>query len=191
MLRQMNLLVLLSALILFSCTDEEAEPARKLKKVNLQSESKKEGFNPLKHGFACDTMKIRVETNGKIIKGLVPSLGETAIDTIKVNSLKLEKGTEKDVLIMDYNFDGFCDFILPNIASASHGGMNHYFYIYIPENQGYKYIKSLPKFNGGVKLDIKNQRLKIYCPYNDCFAYYEYQQDGTFKLVKGEFRVEP
>lgn len=191
MLKQLQFTILFTAALLVSCTNKEVKPANRLKKINMLVENKKEGFNPLKHGFTCDSLNIQIQTKGTIIQDLVPVLGEVPIDTIGISSLKIQNGGEKDILIMDFNFDGFCDFILPDIGSASHGGMDYYFYLYNTENQNFKHIKSIPKFNGGVKLDIKNHRLKIYCPNSDCFAYYKYQENGTFKLVKGEFKVIP
>jgi hypothetical protein len=184
-------LLIFFLLFFFSCSNKELPPAKKIKKVDLTAENTKQGFDPLKHGFTCDSVNIQVIKNGNLIKSLVPSLGKKPIDTIKVSLLKLQPGVEKDVIITDFNFDGYCDFVLPDDLSASHGGMDYFYFLYNPLNQNYQPVNSLPKFNGGFKLDIKNQRVKIYCPYEDCFAYYKFQEDGTFKLVKGKFEVNP
>jgi hypothetical protein len=178
-------------LLISSCSNKEPEPAKKLGKINLISENKKEGFNPLKNGFTCDSVNLQIITTGNFISELVPSLGKKNIDTINISSLKIQQGAEKNVIITDFNFDGFCDFVLPDDLSASHGAMNYYYYLYDNATQKYNPVKSLPKFTGGFKLDIKNQRVKLYCPYQDCFAYYKYQGNGNFELVKGEFKVEP
>ncbi len=183
--------LLITLFAISSCSNKKHEPAKRLKKVNLIAENKKQGFNPLKNGFTCDSVNLQIISMGSYISKLVPSLGEKPIDTINIASLKIQQGAEKNVIITDFNYDGFCDFVLPDDLSASHGAMNYYYYLYDNVTQKYNTVKSLPKFTGGFKLDIKNQRVKIYCPYQDCFAYYKYQENGSFKLVKGEFKVEP
>ncbi len=183
--------LLITLFAISSCSDKQLKPAKRFKKVNLIAENKKQGFNPLKNGFTCDSVNLQTITIGKYIGMVIPSLGEKPIDTLNIASLKIQTGAEDNTIITDFNFDGFCDFVLPDDLSASHGAMNYYYYLYDNTTQKYNSVKSLPKFNGGFKLDIKNQRVKIYCPYQDCFAYYKYQQNGSFKLVKGEFKVEP
>ncbi|NJO92489.1 MAG: hypothetical protein HC831_28585 [Chloroflexia bacterium] len=183
--------LLITVLVISSCSDKKHEPAKKIKKVNLIAENKKQGFNPIKSGFSCDSTSFQTLTAGNYISKLFLCLGKHPIDTINLSSLKIQQGVENKAIIVDFNYDGFCDFVLPDDLSASQGGMNYYYFLYDSETQKYNSVKSLPKFTGGFKLDIKNQRVKIYCPYQDCFAYYKYQEDGSFKLVKGEFKVEP
>ena len=177
--------------VFLSCSSGAIPPAKKLGKVNLVAENKKQGFTPLKHSFTCDSLNIKTIIKGNLIEKLTVFLGDASIDTIHFIANKVPTGAEKRITIIDFNFDGFCDFILSDELSASHGGMNYYFFLYDNIAQGYTEVKSLPKFNGGFKMDIKNQRVKIYCPYQDCFAYYKQQETGDFKLVKGEFKVEP
>ncbi len=189
---KINLLLYLSFIVvLASCTSKQNRSTKKLSTVNLITDNKKQGFNPLKHGFNCDSVTIDVVNRGKLTSKLIVSLGNTAIDSINFGTKKVSSGVEKNIVITDFNYDGFCDFVLFDDASASHGGMDYYYFLYDNSKLGYKEIKSLPKFNGGFKLDIKNQRVKIYCPYQDCFAYYKQQKNGKFKLVKGEFKVSP
>jgi len=189
---KLNLLIgVLSFFILYSCSNDNLPLAKKLKKVNLLKENTKQGFTPLKHGFTCDSLIIKTISKGRLINKLTVFLGKVSVDTIDFLAKNVQTGTERNLIITDFNFDGFCDFVLPDDLSASHGGMDYYFFLYDNSTQSYTEVKSLPKFNGGFKMDIKNQRVKIYCPYQDCFAYYKYQKNKTFKLVKGEFKVEP
>ena len=183
--------LLITLLILSSCSNKEHELAKKLEKVNLITENTKLGFDPLKHGFSCDSVNIRILAKGTLIEKLIPSLGKIPIDTIKISLLKMQAGDEKNIIIADFNFDGYCDFIIPDQLSASNGGMDYYYFLYHVPDQNYQPLKSLPKFTGGFKLDIKNQRVKLYCPYQDCFAYYKYLENGNFKLVKGKFETNP
>ncbi|MDF1550007.1 MAG: hypothetical protein P1P88_19435, partial [Bacteroidales bacterium] len=155
-----------------SCSDEAHQTARKFNKVIYEAENLKPGFNPLKHGFTCDSVEASVIVSGQLINKLILLLGSEPIDTISLLTEKIPAGAEKDIIITDFNFDGFCDFVLPDKAPAEGGGMNYYFYLYDYEMFGFNEVKSLPKFISDFKLDIKNHRVKIYCPYQDCFAYY-------------------
>jgi hypothetical protein len=66
--------------------------------------------------------------------------------------------------------------------------MQHHYYIFDLELRKFIENFSLPPYIGGLKLDIKNQRLKLYCPGQECFAYYKYTTDKKFEKVQGEFK---
>ena len=169
---------------------ENQTKALSLNKPEIKVVDKKPGFDPIKHGFSCDSLNVKIQKSGNKTEKLFVFLGSKAVDTLNLQSLSLDIN-EKEIMIMDYNYDGFCDLVLNNILSASHGAMDYYYFLYDSNVLKYKETRSLPKFNGGFKLDIKNQRVKIYCPYQDCFAYYKYNENGLFELVQGKFEINP
>ena len=184
-----KLLFFLFCITVFACSNSDLLTTKKISKINWITTIQKEGFDPLKHGFSCDSISLRTKTKGDFIEKYIVMLGKAGVDTLVVKK-KMATGAEKKALITDFNFDGFCDFILPDESSATAGGMDYYYFLYDTTKLGYQEVKSLPKFNGGVKMDIKNHRVKIYCPHQECFAYYKYQENKTFKLVKGEFKAQ-
>lgn len=191
MLNTRFLLIILLLGFVISCSNEVSQTARKFDKVIYKAENQKPGFNPLKHGFTCDSVEASVILSGQLINKLILLLGSESIDTISLLTEKIPAGAEKDIIITDFNFDGYCDFVLPDKASAEGGGMNYYFYLYDNEELGFFAVKSLPKLISDFKLDIKNHRVKIYCPYQDCFAYYSFNDKKQFELVQGEYKVSP
>lgn len=191
MLKSRCLLIAFFGLLVVSCSSEDLPPAQPIGNIKQVKKVDKAGFDPIKHGFACDSLIVQPVKKGKIIEELTIYLGNVAVDTIDVKDLKIEGLDKEEVTIIDFNFDGFCDFVVRDIVSANHGGMNYYYYLYDNESLGYQMVTTLPKFISSFKMDIKNQRVKIYCPYEDCFAYYKYQDDGTFKLVQGKYEAVP
>lgn len=183
--------VLLFLLILASCSNKDLKPAKLLEVADFTIENKKQGFNPLKHGFNCDSLILETIHKASLVDKIIFKFGDNEICNIDVLNKKIGEIDEKDILLTDYNFDGFCDVVIKDITSAQHGGINHYYYLYHPSEQSFKENNSLPMFIASFKLDLKNQRVKIYCPYEDCYAYYKYKDDDTFELVKGEFKVNP
>lgn len=181
----------LVSFILFSCTNKEIKPAKRFEKIDLTTENKKQGFNPLKHGFNSDSLKLEIIAKDSQTEKFCFSLGSTDICTLNVSNKKIGEIDEKDILLTDFNFDGFCDVVIKDISSAQHGGINHYYYLYNSSEQTFKENNSLPMFIASFKLDLKNQRVKIYCPYEDCYAYYKYKNDDTFELVKGKYEINP
>lgn len=191
MLKISTLVIVLFVFFIVSCSNKEVGPAKKLHKKSYLTENKKTGFDPLKHGFSCDSLHVNTIDYGKQISKLVVLLGSRNVDTLNIFANHIEKGGEKNLIITDFNFDGFCDIVLPDIASAQNGGMNYYYYLYDNELLKYEEVKSLPKFISEFKLDVKNQRVKIYCPNQDCFAYYKFNEQRQFELVQGEYKATP
>ena len=125
--------------------------------------------------------------NINAIEKIIVKLGILTLDTVSITVGKIPIGAEKDAVITDYNFDGFCEFVVPDKNSAARGGMDYYYFLFDTISMHFVEIESLPKFIGNFKLDVKNQRVKIYCPDEACFAYYKYE-NKSFKLVQGEFK---
>ncbi len=90
----------------------------------------------------------------------------------------------------DYNFDGLCDFIFIDDMSASHGSTDSYYFLYDLETKGFIEDTSLPKRNGGIKINANKKEVIIYCSYQDCEVSYKFI-DGKFKRVSGTFTLEP
>jgi len=191
MLKFSALVVIISAFLVISCSNKELPGAQKLSTKNYIIGNKKPGYNPLKHGFNCDSLHANAVDFGNYTGKIIVILGSTNVDTINVLANRIAKGAGKDLIIADFNFDGFCDIVLPDIASAQNGGMNYYYYLYDNQLLKYNEVKSLPKFISEFKLDVKNQRVKIYCPNQDCFAYYKYNENDQFELVQGEYKATP
>ncbi|MBN2893923.1 MAG: hypothetical protein JXL97_18790 [Bacteroidales bacterium] len=114
------------------------------------------------------------------------------IDTIYFDQEKVYMfyKEENAVLFADLDFDGNCDIVIHDVASASHGTMNHFFYLFNEDSQKFLENYSLPKLNGGVFPNSENQTVVVYCSYHDCEAVYKFI-DGIFVLVEGEFTMEP
>jgi hypothetical protein len=190
MLKYSSLIIFLFFLIT-SCSESTTKTkARKLTLIERRSINSRQGFDPKTDGFRCDSLNVKTTLTGNQISQIIVLLGNNILDTILLTSEKIPGGAEKDIIVTDYNFDGFCEFVIPDKKSASAGGMNYNYFLFDTLHKNFVEINSLPKFIGNFKLDIKNQRVKIYCPNDACFAYYKYE-NNVFKLVQGEFKANP
>ncbi|MFN8255219.1 MAG: hypothetical protein U0W24_05985 [Bacteroidales bacterium] len=182
-------LILVSA-FLFSCGNNSEKKAMKFSLPEKKEMNARKSFNPKLNGFKCDSLNIKSLASANKIKEIYILLGQKLLDTLKLPTQQIPSGAEKDVMVTDFNFDGFCEFVIPDKMSSRQGGMDYYYFIFDTLSGHFMEIRSLPKFIGGFKLDIKNQRVKIYCPNESCFAYYKFE-NYSFKLVQGEFKSKP
>ncbi len=181
------LIALVSILLISACNSGSNSKAKKLQSIKKREYNIRPGFDPLIKGFGCDELKIKTVLAGSKIKQIVVLMGENLLDTVLLPQGKIPASAESDIIISDYNFDGFCEFVIPDKKSESRGGMDYYYFVFDTLNRHFIEITSLPKFIGNFKLDVKNQRVKIYCPDEVCFAYYKFE-NKEFKLVQGEFK---
>ena len=187
MLKFQSIIVVLASFIFFACNSNTGLKAKKLKITELKPIVTRSAFDPKSGGFKCDSLKLNAVMKAGQIKQLNVLLGSNVIDSIKPSSTKIPVGAELDCIFADYNFDGYCDLVIPDKKSASKGGMDYYYFLFDTLNHKFKEIKSLPKFIGNFKLDVKNQRVKIYCPNEACFTYYKFE-NNDFTMVHGEFQ---
>jgi len=187
MFRFSVLLSIIFILLISSCTSETKLKAKRLHSIQWKAFISREVYDPTIKGFGCDSLNIKAVLAGDRMKQILVFLGNYPLDTVLLPSASIPAHAENDVIISDYNFDGFCEFVIPDKKSAARGGMDYYYFIYDTLNRNFVENTSLPKFIGSFKLDIKNQRVKIYCPDDACFAYYIYE-NKAFKLVQGEFK---
>jgi hypothetical protein len=174
-------------ILAYTCDSGSDTRAKKLQLSDSKEISLRKAFDPKITGFRCDSLQVLSIAIGNTIEKLIVKLGNQSLDTVSITTGKIPFGAEKDVVITDYNFDGFCEFVVPDKNSAARGGMDYYYFLFDTLSRNFIEIKSLPKFIGNFKLDVKNQRVKIYCPDDACFAYYKYE-NKAFKLVQGEFK---
>jgi len=190
MLKYSVLISILCFLFLFSCNSGSNIKAKKLKKFKTSSITVRSGFDPKKHGFSCDSMNVKSILKDNKIEQLIVLSGSFNLDTLLLKNTIIPSGAENDIRFSDYNFDGFCEFVIPDKKSAMRGGMNYYYFIFDTLKANFIEINTLPKFIGNFKLDVKNQRVKIYCPDDACFAYYKFDNQ-IFNLVQGEYKENP
>jgi|GEM_PF-7131895 hypothetical protein len=174
-------------ILAYTCNSGSDKKAIKLKLSENKLLSSRKAFDPKMAGFRCDSLLVQSIPVRNTIEKLIVKLGALTLDTIAISAYKIPSGAEKDAVITDYNFDGFCEFVVPDKNSAARGGMDYYYFLFDTLSRNFVEIKSLPRFIGNFKLDIKNRRVKIYCPDDVCFAYYIFE-NKTFKLVQGEFK---
>ena len=99
MLNVRILCVLLALLSILSCSDKELKKAKGITVVNFITENKKTGFDPLKHGFTCDSVQIEQVMKGKTLKEIIVSLGVTPFDTINMLSINVPGFEEENIMI--------------------------------------------------------------------------------------------
>ncbi|WP_271784588.1 XAC2610-related protein [Aquimarina algiphila] len=163
--------------------------------TSIKSENSKETSQFLKQNrkrLQCDSMDYTLTYNGYYLSNMIIHSGTTVIDTIHFKE-KTISAIEKGwgfITKEDFNFDNLCDFIIYDEATISHGSADHYYLLYDVLTKKFKMEKSLPKRIGGFEIDKANKQIKVICPYGDCEGYWKFI-DNTFKLVKGEFYVEP
>jgi hypothetical protein len=174
--------------LFFSCGSSEKSNSRKISYPVIEIKTLKQAFDPASLKISCDSLKFTTVVTGGKIQKLIILNGLAPLDTIMLSSKKLVIDAEKDIIKADYNFDGFCEFFIPDRSLSKNGGLKYYYYVYDSEKQEFYENITLPAFIGEFKLDIKNQRLKLYCPGQECFAYYKYTTDKKFELVQGEFK---
>jgi hypothetical protein len=173
--------------LLFSFGCSEKYHSKKISIPDFKIATSKTAFDPASLKIICDSLYFTTITSGGKIQKLIISNGNHPFDTILIATKKLKAGAENEIIKADYTFDGFCEFIIPDRNTNKSDAFKHYYYVYDPEKKGYFENTTLPAYIGDFKLDIKNQRLKLYCPGQDCFAYFKYTVDKKFELVQGEF----
>ena len=143
------------------------------------------------HDANCDALSVKEihSADGKIAIALNIYINGKLMDSILTKTTGQYAHSEYKFL--DLNLDGKCDLVVIDVGSATHGGMNHYYYMYHSDTKKYVPHHSLPSFNSGVEIDSSNtNRIVVHCPYRDCTAYYKYSKNA-FTLVEGEFFIEP
>ncbi len=182
------LILQLFILVLISCGSSSNTKSRKILHNGLVYKSSKTIFDPASLKFNCDSLNfVAINSTAKIQK-LIINNGSRPIDTLEIASKNFAPGTEKEIQKADLNFDGFCEFVIPDKKTTKNGGTKHYYFMYDIDKRQFVENTSLPAFISSLKLDIKNQRVKLYCPGEDCFAYYKYSVQKKFELVQGEFK---
>ena len=87
----------------------------------------------------------------------------------------------------DFNFDGQCDFVIVDLASASHGAMNYYYFLYDPVPCSFHEINTIMSRHGGFEINTAKQEIELNCRYSrKCNLIYKFEA-GTFIQVSGEF----
>jgi hypothetical protein len=191
----MNILRLLvfvfGVLIWFSCSDGKSVKAKKIKSSTAPTQSSKKVFDPLSLRIPCDSLNWTLVNKPGMAQRLIVKNGGLPFDTVFLKGHTGIQGIETEIVKSDIDFDGNCDLLVPDPKIGKSLGIKHFYYIFNPVKRKYEENRSLPPVIGSFKLDIKNQRLKLYCPDNECFAYYKYNSDTKqFSLVQGEFKCE-
>jgi hypothetical protein len=184
--RQFYFLIFL--LFLISCGSPENSKSKKLSYSNYEIKTSKTAFDPFVSGFKCDSLHLFPQPIKGNIQKVIVFNGILPLDTLLFDKFRLLIGEEKEIIRADLNFDGFCEFIFPDRKSVKKGAIKHYYFIFDTDKHKFIENTSLPAYIGGFKLDIKNQRVKLYCPDQVCFAYYKYSIEKKFELVQGEFK---
>jgi hypothetical protein len=182
------ILTIVAALSFFSCGTSDNSSAKRIMPTKMQINTSKKAFDPASVRIFCDSLSFSALNSGNKILKIVIKNGNSLLDTILLDAKKLTTGIEKNIIKADLNFDGNCEFIIPDMNSTKEGGIKHYYFIFEPESRKFVENKSLPAYISAFKLDVKNQRVKLYCPNQQCFAYYKYNTEKKFELVQGEFK---
>jgi hypothetical protein len=162
--------------------------SRKFSYISKEIVTTKQVFDPLLLKLVCDSLNFKVLPRGEIIGGLIVRNGIYSLDTLQLSLKRLPVGSENGIIKADLDFDGNCEFVIPDVNSKKNGGVRHYYYMFDNETRKFSENTSLPAWIGRFNLDIKNQRVKLYCPDDACFAYFKYTINKTFELVQGEFK---
>jgi hypothetical protein len=171
----------------FACDDSGLNRAKKILVSNKEILTSKKLYDPSAMLITCDSLHFGVlPQSGK--QKLILFNGLRTIDTLIFGAQNFSPGFENEIIKADLNYDGYCDIVIPDKYSVKNEGVLHYYYMFDPDLKKFNQNLSLPAYIGGLKLDIKNQRLKLYCPGQDCFAYYKYTIDKKFVMVQGEFK---
>jgi hypothetical protein len=179
---------LLGIAFILSCSPDENLKSRRFNYISREIVTNRQAFDPLLLKIVCDSLNFKVLPKGEYIGRLIVYNGMYGTDTLQLSAKRLAAGTENGIIKADMDFDGNCEFVIPNENSTRNGGVRHYYYMYDPEIGKFKENTSLPAWISRFNLDIKNQRVKLYCPNDECFAYYKYTINKTFELVQGEFK---
>jgi hypothetical protein len=182
------IITILAALSFFSCGTSDNTSAKRIMPTKMQINTLKKVFDPASVRIFCDSLTFNVINSGNKILKLVIRSGNTSLDTVLLNTKNLNIGIEKNIIKADLDFDGNCEFIIPDKNSTKEGGVKHYYFMFEPESRKFIENKTLPAYISSFKLDVKNQRVKLYCPNQECFAYYKYNTEKKFELVQGEFK---
>ena len=185
----MKILLFLACIPLYfllACGNSSTQKSRKLRNSASEIKTTKIAYDFAAQGIPCDSVLLSVSITGGKEK-LIVSKGIIPFDTITILDNRL-KPNEKDILKMDMNFDNFCDIIIPDKQQIKNDAIHYFYFVFDKESKKFMKDNSLPAFIGGIKLDIKNQRVKLYCPDQQCFAYYKYTIDKKFEKVQGEFK---
>jgi hypothetical protein len=184
-----NLFILCIAVsIVVSCGSSKNKKAKRIAQTKMQIVTTKTAFDPEALKIVCDSVNFEIMGNDLKSQKLVIFNGILPIDTLIITKLKLEPGIENAIIKADLDFDGNCEFIIPDKKTTRSGSIKHYYFIYDTATKNYVENTTLPSYFSDFKLDIKNQRVKLYCPKEDCFAYFKYNAEKKFELVQGEFK---
>jgi hypothetical protein len=180
--------LVLLILIVSACGSSDNQRAKRILQTKIKISPTRTAFNPDSLKIICDSVNFLATGNDLKNQKLIIRNGNIPIDTMEFMKIKLTEGFESEFIKADLNFDGNCDFIVPDKNIKKGGCLKHYYFMYDTISQNFIENTTLPSFISSFKLDIKNQRVKLYCPMDDCFAYYKYNADKKFELVQGEFK---
>src|SRR5690606_33507314 len=142
----------------------------------------------------CASVKFKFfpSEDGFYIYNIVVLNNSTKIDTLQVHNKKITPwdSGEVKIIIEDINFDNACDLVIVDDGSASHGTMSYYYYLFDKMTGKFIENKSLPERTGGIKVDVVNKGITIYCSYMDCKGLYKFT-NNEFVLTEGEYTNEP
>jgi len=175
-------------LIGIACGSSENPRAKRISQSKIQILATRTAFNPDSLKILCDSMNFRVQGKDFKSQKLIILNGNLPVDTLEFTKIKLEPGFETEFIKADLDFDGNCEFIVQDRKTTKKGSIKHYYFIYDATTKNYIENTTLPSYISSFKLDIKNQRVKLYCPIDECFACYKYNAEKKFDLVQGEFK---
>jgi hypothetical protein len=178
----------ISISLLISCGPSNNKRAKRISQTKMQIVTLRAAYDSTLFQIKLDSLNFKAIQAGNKLQKLIIINGILPIDTIDLKDKMLEATIVNDIEKADLDFDGNCEFIIPDKKTSKLGGMKHYYFIYDAVTKNYIENTSLPSIIHSFKLDIKNQRLKLYCPNEECFAYYKYNKEKKFELVQGEFR---
>jgi len=181
-------ILFLIASAFIACSSSENPRGKRISQSKIQIFATRTAFNPDSLKIVCDSVNFLVQGDDIKNQKLIVLNGNIPIDTLEFTKIKLEPGFESEFIKIDLDFDGNCEFIVQDKKTKKNSGIKHYYYIYDATTKKYIENTTLPSYISSFKLDIKNQRIKLYCPNDDCFAYYKYNAEKKFDLVQGEFK---
>jgi len=180
--------VIVSISLIIACGSANKKRAKRINPSNMQINITKSAYNADLLKIICDSVGFELQGDDLKHQKLIVFNGILPIDTLSFLKFKLDKGSENEIIKADLDFDGNCEFIIPDKKNIKSGGTKHYYYMYDTATRNFMENTTLPSYIRSFKLDIKNQRVKLYCPNEDCFAYFKYNAEKTFELVQGEFK---
>ena len=194
------ILITLFIIISISCiTDSKTKAVRKTEHIQPDSildlgkepKTRNHELKTLPPDCASVKFKFFPSEDGFYIYNIVVLNNSTKIDTLQVHNKKITPwdSGEVKIIIEDINFDNACDLVIVDDGSASHGTMSYYYYLFDKMTGKFIENKSLPERAGGIKVDVVNKGITIYCSYMDCKGLYKFT-NNEFALTEGEYTNE-